>query len=67
MATTTAKQALSSKVLVTNRARCRPSTASPGVKAIEKAVKALATADAKRGLDTRLIYLDGAVARHRRA
>ena len=60
MATKTAKKALSSKVLVTNRAALQAKYGGAGVKAIEKAVKALASADAKRGLDTKLIYLDSA-------
>ncbi len=48
-------------MLVTNRAALQAKYGVAGVKAIEKAVKALATVDAKRGLDTKLIYLDSAV------
>ena len=55
-----AKQALSSKFLVTNRSALRAKYGSAGVSAIEAAVKALATADAARGFATRLVYLDGA-------
>jgi hypothetical protein len=55
-----AKQALSSKFLVTNRSALRAKYGSAGVSAIEAAVKALAKADAARGFATRLVYLDGA-------
>lgn len=56
MATTT----LSSKILVTNRAALAAKYGAAGVAAIEKAVEKLAAADARRGLATRLLYLDGA-------
>ena len=49
----------SSKLLVTNRSALMTKYGSAGVAAIEKAVKALAAADAARGFDTRLVYLDG--------
>src|SRR5262245_34068690 len=54
------KQPLSSKVLVSNRAALVAKYGAPGVKAIEAAVKGLDTAAHKRGLNTRLISLDGA-------
>ena len=52
--------ALSSKLLVTNRGALARKYGVPGIKAIERAVGALAKADRRRGLATRLIYLDGA-------
>ncbi|MGE0363133.1 MAG: hypothetical protein AB7H93_07865 [Vicinamibacterales bacterium] len=55
-----ATKSLSSKIVVTNRGALLAKYGTGGVKAIEQAVKALATADAKRGLATRLVYLDGA-------
>jgi hypothetical protein len=62
MATTSAKT-LSSKLLVTNRAALKAKYGTAGVTAIEGAVKQLAGADRARGLDTRLVYLDGAALR----
>jgi Peptidase family C25 len=56
-----ARQAtLSAKIVVTNRTALRRKYGSTGIAAIEQAVRALATADAKRGFDTRLVYLDAA-------
>ena len=54
------KQKLSSKLVVTNRGALSAKYGTAGLAAIEKAVKALATADRKRGLATRLLYLDRA-------
>ena len=48
-----AKQALSSKFLVTNRSALRAKYGSAGVSAIAAAVKALAKADVARGFATR--------------
>jgi hypothetical protein len=59
MATTSAKT-LSSKLLLTNRGALKAKYGSDGVAAIEGAIKRLAAADRARGLDTRLVYLDGA-------
>jgi len=55
-----ATKSLSSKILVTNRGALLAKYGTGGVKAIEQAVKALTSADAKRGLATTFIYLDGA-------
>lgn len=55
-----ATRSLSSKILVTNRGALLAKYGSRGVTAIEQAVRTLATADARRGLATRLLYLDGA-------
>lgn len=54
------KQPLSSKILVTNRGVLVAKYGTSGVKEIETAVDGLIAADRQRGLDTRLIYLDGA-------
>ena len=54
------KQPLSSKILVTNRAALVAKYGTSGVKQIEKAVASLIAADRPRGMNTRLIYLDGA-------
>ncbi len=54
------KKPLSSKILVTNRAALVAKYGTSGVKEIEKAVDGLIAADLKRGLKTRLIYLDDA-------
>lgn len=51
---------LSSKLVVTNRGALKAKYGAAGVQAIEKAVKALAAADAKRGLATKLVFLDSA-------
>lgn len=59
-ASTAARKALSKKVLVTNRAALMAKYGTVGVRAIEQAVKTLAAAEAKRGLATTLVYLDGA-------
>lgn len=53
------KQALSSKILVTNRSALQTKYGTTGVKAIERAVQGLVKADRVRGFATRLIYLDG--------
>lgn len=50
----------SRKIVVTNRSALRAKYGAAGVRAIEKAIAALAKADAKRGLTTKLVYLDGA-------
>jgi GNAT superfamily N-acetyltransferase len=54
-------KALSSKILVTNRGALAKKYGTPGIKAIERAVATLVTADKRRGLTTRLLYLDTAV------
>ncbi len=59
-------QPLSSKILVTNRAALVGKYGTAGVKNIEKAVDGLIRADGKRGLKTRLIYLDGGALKRRR-
>jgi hypothetical protein len=59
-------QPLSSKILVTNRAALVGKYGTAGVKDIEKAVDGLIRADGKRGLKTRLIYLDGGALKRRR-
>ena len=51
---------LSTKLLVSNRAALTRKYGAAGVKMVEKAVRALTAADRKRGLSTRLVYLDGA-------
>lgn len=51
---------LSAKLLVTNRSALLAKYGVAGVNTVERAVRALAAADRRRGFDTRLIYLDGA-------
>ena len=54
------KPSLSSKVVVSNRSALLSKYGVPGVTAIEKALHQLAKADKGRGIETRLVYLDGA-------
>ena len=54
------KPSLSSKVVVSNRSALLSKYRVPGVKAIEKALDQLAKTDKRRGIQTRLVYLDGA-------
>ena len=54
------KPSLSSKVVVSNRSALLSKYGVPGVTAIEKALHQLAKADKGRGIQTRLVYLDGA-------
>jgi Peptidase family C25 len=60
------KAALSSKILVTNRAALVAKYKTSGVKAIVTAVRALTRADERRGFATRLIFLDGAPLKSKR-
>lgn len=53
-----AASALSKKILVSNRTALLSKYGTAGVKRIEQQVRGLATADAKRGFATRLVYLD---------
>ena len=55
-----ATKTLSRKIVVTNRSALQGKYGSSGVTAIEKAIKRLAAADAKRGFATRLVFLDTA-------
>jgi hypothetical protein len=61
-----AANARSTKILVTNRSALTAKYGAGGVRAIERAVKALAAKDRTRGLDTRLLYLDAAALRRAR-
>ena len=50
------------KIIVTNRAALTAKYGSAGVTKIKKAVDALIAADAKRGIKSRLVFLDDAAA-----
>ncbi len=50
------------KIIVSNRAALTAKYGSAGVQKIKQAVTALIAADAKRGIKSRLVYLDDAVA-----
>ena len=50
------------KIIVSNRAALTAKYGSAGVGKIKQAVTALIAADAKRGIKSRLVYLDDAVA-----
>ena len=50
------------KIIVTNSAALTAKYGAAGVAKIKKAVQALIAADAKRGIKTRLVYLDNAAA-----
>ena len=54
------KPSLSNKILVSSRGALVAKYGASGVKEIEKAVDGLIAADRRRGLNTRLIYLDSA-------
>jgi len=54
------KPSRSNKVVVSNRSALLTKYGGPGVKTIEKALHQLAKADKARGIETRLVYLDGA-------
>jgi len=50
------------KIIVSNRSALTAKYGSPGVQKIRQAVAALISADAKRGIKSRLVFLDDAVA-----
>jgi hypothetical protein len=53
---------MNDKIIVSNRGALTAKYGSAGVSKIEKAIKALIAADAKRGIKSRLVYLDKAAA-----
>lgn len=53
---------MNDKIIVSNRAALTAKYGSAGVGKIRQAVTALIAADAKRGLKSRLVYLDDPVA-----
>ena len=53
---------MNDKIIVSNRAALTAKYGSAGVQKIKQAVTALIAADAKRGIKSRLVYLDDPVA-----